>query len=73
MAFLSEQELVCTICNKKREMPVCCCKEMEYDQVVLFCEVCNKEIKPYKCCNQEMVIRKKVRDIKKELFKVTLG
>jgi len=69
MARVSEQELICNVCNHTREIPVCCGKEMEYDKVVFFCDICNREIKPLKCCNKEMVIHTKIRDLRKELFK----
>lgn len=69
MARLSEQELICELCSNTKEIPVCCGREMEYDNVVFFCEICNKEIKPFKCCNREMVIHTKILDLKKELFK----
>jgi hypothetical protein len=41
---------------------------MEFDGSVFFCPNCHKEIRNPECCGAPMKMRKKVRDIRKELF-----
>jgi len=41
---------------------------MEFDGFVFFCSTCHKEIRTPECCGAPMKLRRKVRDIRKELF-----
>jgi hypothetical protein len=69
MPRLSEQELFCSLCKTHKLLPACCGKNMEKDNRLFFCPTCGREVPIPQCCGKEMDIRKKVLDIKKELFK----
>jgi hypothetical protein len=65
---LFEQELFCEKCGKSRGFPRCCSQDAEYDGEAFFCPVCHKVLKYPSCCGEAMVIRKKVLDVKKQIF-----
>jgi hypothetical protein len=69
MPRVLEEELVCLTCGRQEALPECHGKTMEFDGSVFFCPTCEKEIKVPKCCDRPMKVRKKVRDIRKELFR----
>jgi hypothetical protein len=69
MPRLNEQELFCRLCGKSKKFPVCCGRNMERDEFVFFCPICGRETATPSCCGKEMVIRTKVLDIKKEIFR----
>jgi hypothetical protein len=68
MPRVSEQELFCSTCGKTKRLPFCCGKTMQIDKHLFFCETCGKETQFPVCCNESMVIRKKVLDLKKQIF-----
>lgn len=68
MARVHEEELVCPVCSKIKRMPFCCGTVMERDKGEFFCHTCGKVTSMPQCCGQAMNVRKKVLDIKKELF-----
>jgi hypothetical protein len=68
MAHVLEQELVCTICGKIEPISECCGTDMEFDGFDLFCAKCGRENRLPFCCSKHMIIKKKIRNIKKELF-----
>jgi hypothetical protein len=68
MPRLLEQELVCTVCGRTKKPPECHGKAMEFDGSVFFCATCHKELENPVCCESPMKLRRKVRDIRKELF-----
>ncbi len=69
MPCVREQELYCGTCGKTAEFPICCGQKMENDKNSFFCPICFKEIEnTVKCCGQTMTVRKKVRNIRKEIF-----
>jgi hypothetical protein len=68
MPRVLEEELVCPTCRRTVKTPECHGKSMEFDGSVFFCSACHKEIHNPTCCGAPMKIRKKVRDIRKELF-----
>jgi len=69
MPRVLEQELYCSDCGRTVAIPVCHGKVMEYDGSVFFCPTCAKEWKPPACCRSVMAIRRKLRDIRKEIFR----
>ena len=69
MPRLSEQELNCPICGKTKQIPFCCGRNMEKDEVLFFCPICDREISTPRCCDKDMEVRTKVLDIKKEIFR----
>ena len=68
MPRVLEQELVCPSCGRTKKLPECHGKTMEFDGAVFFCSTCHKEIRNPVCCDAPMKLRRKVRDIRKELF-----
>ncbi|UCF96098.1 MAG: hypothetical protein JSV89_13035 [Spirochaetaceae bacterium] len=68
MPRVLEQELVCPTCGRTEKPPECHGKSMEFDGSVFFCSSCHKEIRIPTCCSAPMKLRRKVRDIRKELF-----
>ena len=68
MPRVLEQELVCSTCGRTEKLPECHGNTMEFDGSVFFCSACHKEIRIPECCGAPMKMRKKVRDIRKELF-----
>jgi hypothetical protein len=68
MSRLSEQKLVCQVCEKTRSLPVCCGRTMEIDKSLFFCPTCGNEKKLPVCCKKEMRVQTTVVDIKKEIF-----
>jgi hypothetical protein len=68
MPRLLEQELVCSNCGRTEKAPECHGNTMEFDGSVFFCSTCHKEVQSPVCCDEAMTLRKKVRDIRKELF-----
>ena len=68
MPRVLEQELVCSICGRTGKLPECHGHTMEFDGSVFFCSTCHKEIHNPECCGAPMKLRRKVRDIRKELF-----
>lgn len=69
MPRVHEDELVCPICGRTRSVPACCGRAMEFDGSVFYCPTCEKEIARPACCGAGMHLRRKVRDIRKEIFK----
>lgn len=68
MPRLSEQKMVCQVCGKTKNLPVCCGKTMEMDKALFFCPTCGNEKKIPACCHKEMRVQTRVLDIKKEIF-----
>jgi hypothetical protein len=68
MARLKEEEFYCSKCKTSLKLPYCCGKTMERDDFVFFCTICGKESTFPMCCDEQMTIRKKVLDIRKEIF-----
>lgn len=68
MPLVNETELVCPVCQGTDKLPVCCGRTMENDGNEFFCQTCGKEIAYPQCCNTRMLIKKRVRDIKKQIF-----
>jgi hypothetical protein len=68
MPRVLEQELFCPTCGRSEKPPECHGNAMEFDGSVFFCSACQKEIGNPECCGTPMKLRKKVRDIRKELF-----
>ena len=68
MPRVLEQELVCSTCGRTENLPECHGKTMEFDGSVFFCTRCHKEISTPECCGSPMKLRRKIRDIRKELF-----
>ena len=69
MPRLSEQEFYCNLCRKTKQLPVCCGRTMEKDNLLFFCPTCDREIEIPRCCEKVMEVKTKVLDIKKEIFK----
>jgi uncharacterized Zn ribbon protein len=69
MPRVLEQEVYCPECGRTVEIPECHGKPMEYDGSVFFCPACAREWSPPSCCGGDMRIRRKVRDIRKEIFR----
>jgi hypothetical protein len=70
MAHVLEDQLVCPRCGRIEELPTCHGKPMELDGRVFFCPTCAKEVEVPVCCHAPMKLRRKVRDIRKEIFGV---
>ena len=68
MPRVLEQELVCPTCGRTEKPPECHGKTMEFDGSVFFCSTCQKELALPNCCGAAMQLRRKVRDLRKELF-----
>jgi hypothetical protein len=68
MPRVLEQELVCPTCGRTKKPPECHGKPMEFDGSVFFCATCHKELQNPDCCGSPMKLRRKLRDIRKELF-----
>jgi len=69
MPRVHEEELVCPTCGGARNVPACHGKAMEFDGSVFYCPTCEKEVKLPVCCGAGMRLRRKVRDIRKEIFR----
>jgi hypothetical protein len=63
-----EQKFVCPTCGREENLPECHGKVMEFDGSVFFCQSCHKELQSPTCCDAPMKVRRKLRDIRKELF-----
>ncbi len=70
MPRVLEEELVCITCGRITELPECHGKTMEFDGSVFFCPTCQREIKTPVCCDQPMQVRRKVRNLRKDLFRL---
>jgi hypothetical protein len=69
MPRVHEDDLVCPTCGDTRAVPACCGKTMEFDGSAFYCSTCEKEVKLPACCGAGMRLRRKVRDIRKEIFR----
>ncbi len=68
MPRVLELELACQVCGGTRSVPECHGSVMEYDGALLFCPTCARERKVPQCCGQRLTVRRRVRDIRKEIF-----
>ena len=69
MPRVLEQELYCPDCGRTVDIPECHGRVMEYDGSVFFCPTCSREWMPAGCCQTGLKLRRKVRDIRKEIFR----